>query len=182
MSDWSEAKCLAKSFFISRDSQHDRLLHVKPVSSLPLELPQNLNTQFLITVTAAPGHLPTACRGIQARVSATTTGRPLHPPWGVSWSPLPCVSSPGPFTTMAPASPGGCPTPFSGGLMQLGQIHREMAPCHPTWSGAGQRWTLHGINKGTFQEVLRACKNPKVYIPHSKPQTINLEINRKART
>lgn len=139
MSDWSEAKCLAKSLFISMDSQHDHLLHVKPVSSLPLELPQNLNTQFLITVTAAPGHLPTACRGIQAPVAATTAGRPLHPPRGVSWSLLPFVSSPGPSTTMAPASPGGCPTPFSGGLMQLGQIHREMAPCHPTRSGEGQR-------------------------------------------
>lgn len=63
--DWSEAKGLAKPLLISVDSQDDHLLHGKPTSSLPLELPpQNPNTQFLITVTVAPGHLPTVCRGI----------------------------------------------------------------------------------------------------------------------
>lgn len=106
----------------------------------------------------------------------STTARPLHPSLGMSWSLLPCVSSPGSSTTMAPALPGGCPTPFSGGLIQLGQIHREMAPCHPIWSGEGQRWTLQGIKcaQGNFPRSSQSM--------HSKLQTINLEISRKTRT
>lgn len=60
--DWSEAKGLAKPLPHLCGFQ-DHLLHGKPTSSLPLELPQNPNTQFLITVTVAPGHLPTVCRG-----------------------------------------------------------------------------------------------------------------------
>lgn len=42
--DWSEAKGLAKPLLISVDSQDDHLLHGKPTSSLPLELPPRIQT------------------------------------------------------------------------------------------------------------------------------------------
>lgn len=51
------------------------------MSSLPLELPQNPNTQFLITVTVVPGHLPTVCRGTQASVAAALQLGLFIPHW-----------------------------------------------------------------------------------------------------